>query len=83
MPNEYHRGINMCPEMTRKRLQFLHVSWLVLMLSLGIAGLLMYVPAGPLVAGIFIAMVPGVAGSLLFVPGNDDPGLSGALLVTA
>ena len=40
MPKESHRGVNDLPELMRKRLQFIHLVWLVLTVALGISELI-------------------------------------------
>ncbi|HAQ77048.1 MAG TPA: hypothetical protein DCR96_11215, partial [Hyphomonas sp.] len=65
MPNESHRGVNELPELTRKRLQFVHLVWLVLTVALGLSALIGGVADNALLAGLGLAALPGVVGAAL------------------
>ena len=67
--------------MTRKRLQFVHLVWLVLTGILGLTGLLGAAPKGSLLAGILLSAAPGIVGWAFLRPGNDASHLTGPLLV--
>lgn len=67
--------------MTRMRLQFVHLVWLVLTGILGLTGLFGTGPKGSLLAGILLSAVPGLVGIAFLRPGNDAARLTGPLLV--
>lgn len=67
--------------MTRKRLQFVHLVWLVLTGILGLSGLLGGGSTGPLLAGILLSAAPGIVGAVFLSPGRDAGRLTGPLLV--
>ena len=65
MPKESHRGVNDLPELMRKRLQFIHLVWLVLTVALGISALIGGLADNALLAGLGLAALPGVVGAAL------------------
>ena len=81
MPNEYHRGVNDLPDLARKRLQFIHLVWLVLTgewvwLRLSVAQLIL-----ALLAGLVMAALPGIVGATLLHERVQADDLVGPFLV--
>lgn len=81
MPNESHRGVNELPELTRKRLQFVHLVWLVLTAVLGLSALIGGAFDGALLAGLGLAALPGVVGAALLHPRVRADDMIGPFLV--
>ena len=69
------------PDPARKRLQFIHVIWLVLTGGLGVAALIGGAADSVLLAGLVLAALPGVVGAPLLHPGVQSEDLAGPFLV--
>jgi len=81
MPNEYHRGVNDLPDLARKRLQFIHLVWLVLTGGVGLAALIGGTADSALLAGLVMAALPGIVGATLLHEKVQADDLVGPFLV--
>ena len=81
MPNEYHRGVNDLPDLARKRLQFIHLVWLVLTGGVGLAALIGGTADSALLAGLVMAALPGIVGATLLHERVQADDLVGPFLV--
>jgi cell cycle sensor histidine kinase DivJ len=73
MPNESLWGVNETPPATLKRLRFIHIVWLGLVLAAGWMSVMRGVQAGQLLTILFVAGLPGLLGMIFLSGDSVDP----------
>ncbi|WP_158535397.1 sensor histidine kinase [Hyphomonas pacifica] len=81
MPNKSLRDVNGLAMMARKRLQFVHLVWLALVVILGLSTLLRADIDSLMMAGFALAAIPGVTGVLVLNQTDRWVDLTGPFLV--
>ncbi|MEQ9506325.1 MAG: HAMP domain-containing sensor histidine kinase [Hyphomonas sp.] len=69
----------MAPETAQKRLQFVHLAWIALGLTAAVSGGIAGAPLASLMAALFLALIPGLAGYVF--AGTGDTILRGLVVI--